>query len=86
VDPVDVLIKSLNRDRAIALLIAACVCFVAAFSALAVEFKFVSPALRQFVPLIYAVALIAMSHGFLTMRLMSVVKTLAAFSKTPRPQ
>jgi len=86
VDPVGALVKSLHRDQVIVLFFATFVFFVAAFSGLAVELKFVSPTLRQFIPLIYTVGLIASSHGFLTLRLINAVKTLAALSKSPRPE
>ena len=81
-ESVEALLKSLNRERMIVWLVAACGCFGAAFAGVAVELKFVSPAMRQFIPLIYTLALIAASHAFLAMRLMSVVKTLAEFAKS----
>jgi hypothetical protein len=85
-NPVDAFVKSLNRDRQIAFLIAACGCFAGVICGLATDYKFFNPSMKQFIPLIYTMALIPMSHGLLTMRLMNAVTTLAASSKPQAPE
>jgi hypothetical protein len=83
--PVESITKSLTRDRiVIALLTAAC-CFTAAGVGFATQLKFLNPAAKQLGAYFGQLAIIGISHGFLTMRLASAVKALSEASPPNKP-
>ncbi len=82
-NPVDALVKSLAFEQSVAWLLAGA-CFVGrGILALAVQLSFLRPPAGQFVPLCAVAGLIRASHGFVAIRLQTLVKTLADTSKAP---
>lgn len=82
-NPVDALVKSLALEQSVAWLFAGACFLGGGILALAVQLNFLGPPSRQFVPLCAVAALIGASHGFLVIRLQTLVKTLAEPSKGP---
>jgi hypothetical protein len=82
-NPIDALVKSLAFEQMVAWLFAGA-CFIGAgILGLAVQLEFLRPVAGQFVPLCAVAGLIGASHGFVAIRLQTVLKTLAATSKAP---
>jgi len=80
---IDALVKSIAFEQSVAWLFAG-TCFICGgILALAVQFELLRPLAGQFVPLCAVAGLIGASHGFVAIRLQTVVKTLAATSKAP---
>jgi hypothetical protein len=82
-NPVDALVKSLALEQSVAWLFAGACFLGGGILALAVQLNLLRPLAGQFVPLCAVAGLIGASHGFVAIRLQTLVKTLAALSKAP---